>query len=267
MASHDHFGLKVKLPTGNVAARILPIQINELPPEDKSLLENELGGVLRAIEFIYKEPGVNRPLRSNEDRPNENLIKTFYRNQINKVANAIDEVIHSLKEKETIPAGQILSSALSNQSSGKVKSIDQQGSITSNKGLKKMVILALSLLLFIVGVFALSNLVNHDKKHHNLSELEKSIAVLPFVNDSPDKENEYLCNGMMEEILNQLQKIGDLKVKARTSVEKYRNTDKDIKVIGLDLGVSLIMEGSVRKEGNDLRITAQLIDAKTGDHL
>ena len=78
--------------------------------------------------------------------------------------------------------------------------------------------------------------------------LDKSIAVLPFVNDSPDKENEYFCNGMMEEILNQLQKIKDLKVKSRTDVEKYRNPGKDIKVIGHELGVSMIMEGSVRKD-------------------
>ncbi len=96
---------------------------------------------------------------------------------------------------------------------------------------------------------------------------EKSIAVLPFANFSPDSENEYFCNGITDEILNQLFKIKDLKVKARTSVEKYRNSKLDTKVIGKELNVSLIMEGSVRKSGEDIRITAQLIDAKTGYHL
>jgi len=71
----------------------------------------------------------------------------------------------------------------------------------------------------------------------------------------------------MEEILNQLQKISDLRVKSRTSGEKYRESHKDIREIGKELNVSMIMEGSVRKIGDDLRIYTQLINAKTGDHL
>ena len=94
--------MKVKLPNGNVASRVLPIQIHDLTSEDKTLLEKELGGVLRSIEFIYKEPGVNRPLTS-KDNEEKNSNKTNYRNQINKVANAIDEIIHSLKGVQTTP--------------------------------------------------------------------------------------------------------------------------------------------------------------------
>ena len=75
-ASKDQFGLKVKLPNGNVANRMIPVQIHDLYPEDKTLIEKELGGVLRAIEFIYKEPGVNRPLTSNDDDEKTNLNKT-----------------------------------------------------------------------------------------------------------------------------------------------------------------------------------------------
>ena len=71
-ASQDKFGLKVKLPNGNVASRVLPIQIHEISADDKTHIERELGGILRPIEFIYKEPGVNRPLRGNEDHPNDN---------------------------------------------------------------------------------------------------------------------------------------------------------------------------------------------------
>ena len=101
-ASQDQFGLKVKLPNGNVASRILPIQIHDLTSEDKTLLEKELGGVLRSIEFIYKEPGVNKPLTS-EDDEKKNLNNTKYRIQINKVANAIDEIIRGLKNIQTTP--------------------------------------------------------------------------------------------------------------------------------------------------------------------
>jgi len=97
--------------------------------------------------------------------------------------------------------------------------------------------------------------------------VDKSIAVLPFRNDSPDQENEYFCNGMMEELLTHLQKITDLNVKSRTSVEQYRDPQKDLKIIAKELEVAFIVEGSVRKVGDDLRITTQLIDAISGDHL
>jgi len=96
---------------------------------------------------------------------------------------------------------------------------------------------------------------------------DKSIAVLPFLNDSPDQENEYFCNGMVEEILTHLQKIEDLRVKSRTDIERYRDQSHSTRDIGNELKVSFILEGSVRKAGNNLRITAQLIEVKTGDHL
>jgi hypothetical protein len=96
LASQDQFGLKVKLPSGNVASRVLPVKINDLDLEDKTLLENELGGVLRGVEFIYKEAGVNRPLSPNDDAK-ENLNRTNYRNQINKVSLAVKEIITAIE--------------------------------------------------------------------------------------------------------------------------------------------------------------------------
>ncbi len=97
MAKEDQFGRDIKLASGNVASRILPVKIHDLDPEDQKLLENELGGVLRGIEFIYKSAGVNRPLRANEDHPQDNLNKTYYRDQINKVSLAVKEIIKSIK--------------------------------------------------------------------------------------------------------------------------------------------------------------------------
>ena len=102
-ASNDQFGLKIKLPGGNVASRVLPVQIHDLDPDDKKLIETELGGFLRGIEFIYKEPGVNRPLMANESHPDNNVNKTFYRNQINKVANAIKEIITAFNMPDPEP--------------------------------------------------------------------------------------------------------------------------------------------------------------------
>ena len=95
-ASEDQLGLKVKLPNGNVANRVLPIRIHDLDTSDITLCESILGGFLRGIDFIYKEQGVNRPLRSNEENPHNNLNHTIYRNQINKVALAIKEIIESI---------------------------------------------------------------------------------------------------------------------------------------------------------------------------
>src|ERR1035437_4283870 len=97
LAKKDQFGRDIKLAGGNVPSRILPIKINDLDPEDKTLLENELGGVLRSIEFIYKASGVNRPLKPNDERT-ENLNHTYYRDQINKVANAVKEIITAIKK-------------------------------------------------------------------------------------------------------------------------------------------------------------------------
>jgi adenylate cyclase len=86
-----------------VASRILPLKIHNLDEEDKLTIENETGGVLRAIEFIYKEPGVNRPLKST-DAKIDNQNKTDYRNQVNKVANAIKELIQGLKKPSLVQA-------------------------------------------------------------------------------------------------------------------------------------------------------------------
>ncbi len=102
-ASQDRFGLKIKLPGGNVANRVLPVRIHDLNAEDLHLCESIIGGYLRGVDFIYKSPGVNRPLRAHEDHPHDNLNKTFYRDQINKVANAVDEILTTMKKDQGKP--------------------------------------------------------------------------------------------------------------------------------------------------------------------
>ncbi len=95
----------------------------------------------------------------------------------------------------------------------------------------------------------------------------KSIAVLPFADLSPEKDQEYFVDGLSEEILNSLTKIPDLLVTARTSSFAFKGTDKKVQEIANELGVAHILEGSVRKAGNSLRITAQLARAADGFHL
>jgi hypothetical protein len=96
-ASNDQFGLKIRLQGGNVSSRVLPVRIHDLNKEDIKLCELALGGPLRGIEFIYKASGVNRPLRANEDHAQDNLNKTYYRDQINKLAHSIHEIFDGLR--------------------------------------------------------------------------------------------------------------------------------------------------------------------------
>jgi TolB-like protein len=94
-----------------------------------------------------------------------------------------------------------------------------------------------------------------------------SIAVLPFVNMSADPDNEYFADGMSEEIRNLLAEIPDLKVIGRTSAFAFKGKDVDLRTIGATLGAATLLEGSVRRSGERVRITAQLIDATDGSHL
>ncbi len=215
-ASKDQFGLKVKLPNGNVASRVLPIRIYDLNKTDIKLCEKVLGGVIRSVDFIHKSAGVNRPLRANEDHPQDNTNKTYYRDQINKVANSINEIISGLKNEPLEFEGE-------------------------------------------------------PKEFVSLTEKsappEKSIIVLPFENISSDPEQEYFSDGLTEEIITDLSHIHDLLVISRSSAMTFKGTKSTIKEITDKVNVRYVLEGSVRKEGNNLRITAQLIDGINDSHI
>jgi TolB-like protein/Tfp pilus assembly protein PilF len=99
------------------------------------------------------------------------------------------------------------------------------------------------------------------------AERVNSIAVLPFINMSSDPENEYFSDGLTEELLNALSKVDGLMVTARTSSFVFKGKTRDIREIGKQLGVRMILEGSVRKAGNRVRVTAQLISAVDGFHI
>ena len=97
--------------------------------------------------------------------------------------------------------------------------------------------------------------------------LRKSIALLPFENLSEDKANAYFADGIQEEILTRLSRIGDLKVISRTSTQRFKNSLESIPDIAKQLGVATILEGSVRKAADQVRVHVQLIDAENDSHL
>lgn len=101
----------------------------------------------------------------------------------------------------------------------------------------------------------------------DLNVKPKSIAVLPFTNLMNDSSQNYICDGLAEEILNSLAKISDLTVKSRKSTLKYRNSEKSSQEIGAELGVTTLLEGSIRVVDDRIRVSVQLIDAATETHI
>ncbi len=253
-ASEDQFGLKLKLGNGNVANRILPVRIHDLDADDKTLLENEIGP-LRAIDFIFKSSGVNRPLRAMEDHPQDNVNRTFYRDQINKVANAVKEIITAIKNPAPITT-TYQQPAYADASAGRPTTKPTRN--------RKPIFITLAVLLIATASYFIYQQL---KSNNQQPPLDKSVAVLPFDDMSPNHDQEYFGDGMAEEIINVLAQSEDLRVIGRTSSFQFKGKNEDLRTIGKILGVSTVLEGSVRKSENLIRVTAQLIKTEDGTHL
>ncbi len=119
----------------------------------------------------------------------------------------------------------------------------------------------------LVGTARWSVRSNADGRRSAASLPEKSIAVLPFENLSSDKENAYFADGIQDEIVTKLATIGDLKVISRTSTAKYKSKPEDVKTVAEQLGVANVLEGSVQRAGDKVRVNVQLIDARADSHL
>jgi TolB-like protein len=160
----------------------------------------------------------------------------------------------------------------------KEKDVDRSQSITHETG-QKLNFAIIFILVLALGYFAIDKFVLEPQRKAETARQsaspvaepdtssDKSIAVLPFVNMSEDAGNEYFSDGISEEILNSLAKVKDLKVAGRTSSFAFKGRDQDLRQIGDALGVNHILEGSVRKAGAKVRITAQLIQVEDGFHL
>ena len=149
----------------------------------------------------------------------------------------------------------------------RTEEVDASASITHSTGRKLdrviIVTLVLALGYFIWERQSLVSEVGGPQSSAHLT----SIAVLPFVNMSADRDQEYFSDGITEELLNALVRVPGLQVAARTSAFSYKGLNRDVREIGKELGVETIVEGSVRRAGDDLRITAQLVRVADGFHL
>ncbi|MEO5979334.1 MAG: hypothetical protein ABIS36_11075 [Chryseolinea sp.] len=247
-AKEDALGRDIKLRNGNVTSRILPVRIHDLDSNDLKMLSDELGGPLRSIDFIYKEAGVNRPLSAKEEHSSKNQNQTLYRNQINKVANAIKEIIESIARPVEPGPTDVRNKISPPTNSGNRK--------------KSMIVLFIFAAALFAGYFAYQK---SRSRSDSDDSFEKSIAVLPFLDMSPDGDMGYLGDGIAEEIINSLASIKSLKVVGRTSSFQFKGEKSDLREVGEKLQVGIVLEGSVRKFEGHFRITAKLV--RTGNNV
>jgi len=149
------------------------------------------------------------------------------------------------------------------------KNVDRSESITPRTG-HRLDILFIALLVIALGISVTLNVTGmrnaHEEQPATVAD-RSSIAVLPFTSRSTDPENQLFADGIHDDLLTRLANVSALKVISRTSVMEYRETTKNIKEVAEELGVGTVLEGAVQRVGNSVRITAQLIDASTDEHI
>lgn len=245
LAKEDQFGRDIKLSNGNVASRILPIKIHDLDADDKATIENEIGGMLRAIEFIYKEPGVNRPLTPNDSKK-DNLSKTDYRNQLNKVANSVKDLIYSIRQSSSAT-----DSRSESRNTTTVKS--------SNKKAKLISVLIILLLGSALAYYFLDN--SSDTKLIDNSKRTR-IAILPFKLIG-ENGGEYFAAGMKEILVKHLRANEKLSVPpSLVATDRFLATTLTHLEIADELNAEFLVTASTQKWGDSIRLIVELIDPR-----
>jgi tetratricopeptide (TPR) repeat protein len=276
-ASKDQFGLRVKLPNGNVANRVLPVRIHELDIGDIKECEALLSGVLRGVEFIYKEPGVDKPL-SPLDNEKKNLNNTVYRIQIIKVAHAIREIILGLKTGLVL----ITRETPRQKESSQQPIVEKKAEILEKPaGLHKKKLLAggiiLTVLLVIAAVLAYPKIFKCDKLDRlKSSDSRISVAIMPFQNMTNDtiwnvwQEGiqdilfTYLSNSPEELKVRQPELINGL-ISSKGLVNYASMTPSFANTVSEKLDADIVVYGSIKQAGPAIRLNAQLIDSKKGE--
>lgn len=337
LAKNDSVGLHIQLPNRNVASRILPIQIHDIHPNDQALFEQEAESPLRAIEFIFRSPGVNRPLTPQDTR-SDNVNRTFYRDQINKIANAIDHLLSSVRQQpqevlkpEPIPvttqerlphtvswfwnelrrrnvgratltytivalvlhqfllfitpfiklevrfveliawilAGGLPIAALfawfyEVSPHGIIRTSSEQSSENPYPPQRKKPFtgtpLIVILMIVMVGQFIYLNYLKDTGIIPTVDEDGNkviSIAVLPFENRGGD---EYIARGITDDVINRLIGIKQFRVTNKQRSQQFEGNLIPLEEIAHDLQVTVLLTGSVERQGDQIAIRAHLID-------
>jgi tetratricopeptide (TPR) repeat protein len=262
MASADPLGKDVKLASGNVCSRIIPVKIHELDTSDIELFEKEVGCRLRSIEFIYESAGVNRPLKPS-DNPDKNLNKTFYRDQINKVANAVKDVIYGLHPDPNKRSAKSYQTRGTTDYSG-----NQQAAETSKTFLSRRVFKTTVLLVSIGIILILGFLFFHPKNRGNpkagslsAETINKAIAVLPVSNFTGNPDLDYIASGIQDALIGELGKLSNLTVRPEQSTLQFAKSQESIQQIAKKLSVNNIIESSIKGSEDNLQIEVKLVEA------
>ena len=184
-AEQDRFDLNIKLGSGNFESRVLPVRIHDLDPEDISLVESQLG-FIRSVDFIYHSQGVNRPLRQRDDDVIQNVKQLIYRDQINKIANAIDEIIRGIKRVRVKPAEEkIQSEEIAEKKEKLPEKLVRGDGIKSEpknhfgksklgrpkKSFRRIKIIVIILIIFILSLFSIRFYYSQKKRNYARYEL------------------------------------------------------------------------------------------------
>jgi tetratricopeptide (TPR) repeat protein len=271
----DSLGRDIKLRNGNYASRILPIRIHDLEPEDVKLFEKETGSVLRALDFVFKtSSGVNRPLKVMEDHPNDNLNKTFYGDQINKVAIAIKEIILGLKSGPIGSGSEKIQLKSVGKEANRETSTDENEKPVKLRIIKVLSGILISALLILVVILAYQRIFRHDK-FDNLrsSDGRISVAVMPFQNMTSDTTWNVWQDGIQNLLITSLSNSEELKVRQTESINglllskgltNYSSLTPSVaSTISKQLEANLVICGSINKAGSTMRVVTELIDSKT----
>jgi tetratricopeptide (TPR) repeat protein len=275
IAEKDQFGRDVKLRNGNVTSRILPIRIHELDPDDVKLFEKETGSVMRAMDFVFRtSSGVNRPLRANEDHPNDNLNRTFYRDQINKVANAIKEIILGLKtEAASLTKGKTQQEALKEVKNAMSRE-EQDKPVKSLKWKQLSSYIIGAVVLIIAVILAYPKIFQRDKLESlRSSDGRISIAVMPFQNLTNDTLKNSWQDWIQDNLIASLSNSKELRVRQTQSINTLLQsqglydyaslTPSSASTISKKLDADVFICGSVKQSVGIVRINAQLINSNS----
>ncbi len=262
LASEDEYGRDIKLYSGNVSSRIIPIMIRELDAADIKLVEDEIGSRLRSIEFIYSAAGVNRPLTPS-DNPEKNLNKTYYRDQINKVAYSIKEVIYGMHpDKEKRMSKTYKSYAHQETDHDRVPKWSPQKKTSPKSGKALTVIttvfalLALTVLFIYPGWLRGKQMLSLGPGKANIA----SIAVLPVSNLTGNSELDWIPMSIHDDILTPLSCTRELVVRPKQSTVQFKDSEESISDIARTLQVEYVLETAVKGIEDELRLDVRLVE-------
>ncbi len=279
MAEDDRYGKDVRLKSGNVASRILPIRIHDLDPDDVKLFEKTTGNVIRTLDFVFRTAGgVNRPLTASEDHPNDNLNKTYYRDQINKVAIAIKEILGGLKA-ETIPHEKVGGPVIKPSEKLPVEESPVRGKVNKTRGQKIIAgVSAVAVIVFALLFFVFPDIFRRGKSGINKDPNGKiSIVVNDFENNTNDTTLNWLRVGIPELIRINLANSEELIVQnSRTMNEIYESIGRTRNVstasmmsreAAIKLKAGTYITGSFQKYGDNILALVKLIDTRSEELL